>query len=364
MRILHLLKHCDRGNGHVHVAVDLACEQASRGHDVVFASGGGTYVELLEHRGVRHALVQQTMKRSAVGMARLLGLVWHKEDTVVHAHMMGAAAMGYAITRLFGGALVTTVHNSFDSHSGLMRLGDRVVAVSRAERELLLARGYSAAKLDMVHNGPLGSARESLFPDGTLDVPQPYIMTLSGLHARKRVDDAISAFAALSGAFPEWRLVVVGEGPDEAGLRSHAVALGISDRVVFAGRTLNPARLLGRASIFACLSEAEPFGLVAAEARAAGCAVVVSDAGGLPEVVEDGRAGLVVPARDVAAATRAMAGLMGDPKELDRWRAAALEGVGRFSVTGMADGYERVYGDAVQARKSAERMRTMRIITH
>ncbi len=351
MRVVHLLKHCERGNGHVHVAVDLACEQAARGHDVVYASGGGTYVDLLERNGVRHALVPQTGRGAPAGLAALLGLMGRHRPAVVHAHMMAAAALGYAATRARGGALVTTVHNSFDGHSGLMRLGDRVAAVSEAERRLLLGRRYRADRLTTVHNGPLGSVREALRPDEGIAVPRPYAMTLSGLHGRKRVGDAIAAFAAVAADVPDWRLAVVGEGPDEAVLRAQASGLGLDGRVVFTGRTLNPGPLLRGASIFVNLAEAEPFGLVVAEARAAGCAVVASEAGGMPEVVDGGRAGILVPVGGIAAAAAALRRLMTEPGELARWRTAAALAPGQFTVGAMADAYEEVYAAAAAGRR-------------
>lgn len=351
MRILHLLKHCERGNGHVHVAVDLACEQASRGHDVVYASGGGTYVELLEQHGVRHVVVPQTSRGAPAGLAALLRLMGRHRPQVVHAHMMAAALLGYAATRVRGGALVTTVHNSFDGHSGLMRLGDRVAAVSDAERRLLLGRGYRADRLTTVHNGPLGSVREALRPDDGASVPRPYAMTLSGLHGRKRVHDAIAAFATVAADAPEWRLAIVGEGPDGAKLEAQVHGLGLADRVIFTGRTLNPGPLLRGASVFVNMAEAEPFGLVVAEARAAGCAVVATEAGGMPEVVDGGRAGILVPVGGIAEAADALRRLMTSPGELARWRGAAALAPGQFTVGAMADSYEGVYAAAAAARR-------------
>ena len=350
MQIVHLLKHCERGNGHVHVAVDLACEQAIRGHEVIYACSGGTYVNLLEQHGVRHITLTQTSRGAPSGFLTLLDLMERRRPQVIHAHMMAAAALGYAATRVRGGALVTTVHNSFDRHSGLMRLGDRVVAVSESERQLLLRRGYRANRLMMVHNGPIGSVREALDPDDGATVPRPYAMTLSGLHGRKRVNDAITAFASIAADAPNWRLAVVGEGPDETKLKQQVNALGLHERVVFTGRTLNPGKLLRGASIFMNLAEAEPFGLVVVEARAAGCAVVASAAGGMPEVLDGGRAGLLVPIGGVTEAGAALRRLMMAPEELYRWRAAAALAPGQFSVRAMTDAYEEVYAAATAAR--------------
>ena len=75
--------------------------------------------------------------------------------------MMSGAVLGRLGARVLGVPLVTTVHNSFDRHSGLMRLGDVIVAVSHAERELLLAPGFPERRLEVVVNGTLGSARSA-----------------------------------------------------------------------------------------------------------------------------------------------------------------------------------------------------------
>ena len=351
MRIVHLLKHCERGNGHVHVAVDLACAQAASGHRVWLASGGGTYEELLARHGVVVERVPQSGPSAALGFARLAALSLRRRVDVVHAHMMGAAALGYASTRLTGAALVTTMHNSFDRHSGLMRLGDVAVAVSAAEAGGMVRRGFDPARVRTVPNGPVGSFRWELPVGVPEDVPQPCVMTLSGLHGRKRVHDVVDAFAAVAPSRPGWTLVVGGSGPDEALLRERAAAAPAPGRVVFAGSALNPMPLLARAAVFVNVAEAEPFGLVVAEARSAGCAVIVSDAGGMPEVAGYGAAGTVLPVGDVAALAGALAAHMDDPAHLAARRAAASLPPGLYGVEAMRVAYDRAYADAVLARR-------------
>jgi hypothetical protein len=68
----------------------------------------------------------------------------------VRTQMMSGALIGYVTSILAGAPLVTAVHNSFDRHSALMRLGHRVVAVSHAERDLLIKRGYQPDRVDVV----------------------------------------------------------------------------------------------------------------------------------------------------------------------------------------------------------------------
>lgn len=347
MRILHILKHCVRGNGHVHVAVDLACEQAARGHEVFFVSGGGTYVPLLTSYNVRHYEFKQDPFGLLLGIYPFFRMMIRERPDIVHAHMMASAGIAFFVTRIIKCPLITTVHNSFDSHSEIMRLGDRVVAVSNSEEKLLIDRGYDPNQLSMVYNGPIDSIRDKLITDNPITITNPFIVTLSGLHRRKRVNDALSAFAKVHKKFPDWRFVVVGSGPDEFKLKSHCQFLSIQDKVIFAGAIFNPKSILQQAQIFMALSEAEPFGLVVAEARASSCAIVVSNVGGMPEVLDSGEAGIIVDLGNVDAAAQALIALMGDKSVLDHWQKAAFIGSGKFSVSAMADGYDKVYASTL-----------------
>jgi glycosyltransferase involved in cell wall biosynthesis len=344
---MHLLKHRGPGNGHVCVAVDLACAQAKSGHDVVLASGDadGAYDELLSSHGVE--IVTLPPWHGVAGGARhvlsALRLARRSRPDIVHAHMMSSAVLGLGASRLVGAPLVTTVHNSFDKHSALMRLGSVVVAVSEAERRLLLSRGYPGRKVVAVLNGVVDSPRESLAVGPIGQIPRPCVITVSGLHARKGVDDLITAFAEVSPEFPDWHLNVVGVGPAGEMYEEKVRRLGLERSIHFLGFTMNPRPLMEQAEIFALASLADPCPLTVAEARAAGCAVVGTSVGGIPELLVHGRAGLVTPPSEPEAMASAFRTLMTDSDVLATWRANARRGVEYLSVRRMADDYERVY---------------------
>lgn len=343
----------------MHVAVDLACVQAQLGHAVMVAADGGDYLELMRHYGVTYeTLVQRQTKplKLMSSVARLMKICWSFKPDVIHAHMMAGAVFGKIASILFRIPLVTTVHNSFDRHSLLMRLGDKVVAVSNAERTLLIGRGYNPKKVEVVSNGPNGSPREGRFekidPKVLDGIRPPFITTVCGLHRRKGVQDLIAGFAEIASAYPAWKLYVVGDGPDRQALTELSISLGVADRVIFLGYVKNPGEVLSKADIFVLASHAEPFGLATAEAREAGCAIVATSVGGSPELLDFGKAGLLVKPECPKEIAAALSKLMSDPVALQAFKASSKSGSEYYRVDRVVADYAKVYASLLPGANS------------
>ncbi|WP_160329346.1 glycosyltransferase family 4 protein [Methylobacterium sp. GXS13] len=352
MRILHLLNHCNHGHGNAHVAVDLATVQAAGGHDVTYASAGGDYEPLLKSSGVRIAAVvlkPLNPARATIAIYRLLRVCRQVRPQVIHAHMMAGALVGYVVSRLTGIPLVTTVHNSFDWHSTLMRLGDRIVAVSQAERRALETRGFPTARLRVVLNGPNLSPRDQQERAGAPApaISLPCITTVCGLHPRKGVLDLLRGFAQASAQQPGWTLYIIGDGPDRDQLCAQARELLPADAVVFAGNVANPKRVLDESDIFVLASYADPCSLAVAEARYAGCAVIATAVGGTPELLGQGEHGLLVAPGRPDEIADALLRLMSDPDELRVWRDRAGKDARYLTIARVCEDYQRVYDEIV-----------------
>ncbi|CAH0342893.1 glycosyltransferase [Rhizobium sp. CECT 9324] len=350
MRILHLANHCHHGHGNVHLAVDLACIQASSGDFVGYASDGGEYEQCLGAMGVQHIKLTQRGKnpfKLAASLISLAFLVRRNEYDIVHAHMMAGAVFGYIATRFSNASLVTTVHNSFDKHSSIMKLGDRVVAVSDSDRSQLREMGFEKSKIDVVFNATLGGFRTKFLSEEVVFSKPPGILitTVCGLHARKGVKFLISAFSMLATKY-DITLCVVGDGPDKRQLKMQADSLGLNGRVVFLGQLNNPSIVLDKTDIFVLASLAEPLGLVNIEARNAGCAIIASEVGGIPEALDDGRAGLLVRPGDPKDLADKLEILLRDPELLSEMKRRASSGLGRFFITNLYRSYREVYGRA------------------
>jgi glycosyltransferase involved in cell wall biosynthesis len=354
MKILHLANHCHEiGNGIMNVAVDLACEQARVGHTVSFASAGGSYVELLHSHGVAHYVIAQHWRKPSAalsGFLRLQKLLATSSPDVIHAHMVAGALMAYGLKLFSKFILVTTVHNEWQRSAILMGVGDRVIAVSSSVRDSMKDRGISDAKLRIVRNGPLGSPRRRGAVTEKILLRRPAIITIAGLYRRKGISDLILAFERVASAHPSASLYIVGDGPHREEFVALANASQVCDRISFLGFLADPRSVLCQADIFVLASHSEPFGLVLAEAREAGCAVVGTSVGGIPEVLEKGGAGILVEPRNPDALADVLTRLLADRQMLQHWREQSRKDLEWLTCARSAQDTMRVYSDALVDR--------------
>jgi glycosyltransferase involved in cell wall biosynthesis len=192
-------------------------------------------------------------------------------------------------------------------------------------------------RVDLVADRAAGVAvRESLgIPAGV-----PVIGTVGRLNEVKRQELLLRAAARL----PEVRVLLVGDGPVRAQLEQEAIALGIRDRVVFAGYQSSPERFLQAMDVFALTSRSEGLPVSLLEAWAAGLPVVCSAVGGIPKVVTDGETGLLFASGNLDGLTAALATVLTHPELAQRLGQAGQTAVReRYSLERMAADYERLY---------------------
>lgn len=207
----------------------------------------------------------------------------------------------------------------------MLRSGDRVIAISKSiKRELISYYGIDANIVRIVHNGVetatfSGEAVERL-DDDNRQTSRLKILFVGRLFPRKGIQYLLEAMAqarkklrleaAATTANPALNLTlsIVGDGPMLNELQRLAFSLGIQDCVQFRGRVpiTELPRTYAESDILAVPSTYEPFGLVVAEAMASGLPVIASAVGGIPEFVESGRTGILVPPADVSALSDAL----------------------------------------------------------
>ena len=136
----------------------------------------------------------------------------------------------------------------------------------------------------------------------------PIVLTVARMYPRKRLEDLVRAATALRSRIPDVQVRIVGEGPESVRLRRLAQDLGLADTVTFLGEIPRQALAVEYvgADCFCLPTVQEGFGIVFTEAMAAGLPIVACRAAAVPEVVEDGRTGLLVRPRSPEELAMAM----------------------------------------------------------
>jgi glycosyltransferase involved in cell wall biosynthesis len=162
---------------------------------------------------------------------------------------------------------------------------------------------------------------------------RPHIAAMGRFGPEKGFDRLIDAFALLADQFPEWGLVIWGDGELRPELEAQRDRLGLTRRVFLPGRTTTPHAELRRAAIFAMTSHREGFPMALAEAMGCGVPAVAFDLPSGPRaIIRDHIDGVLVPNGDIPAFADALASLMGSPECRATLAARAPEVLERFGV--------------------------------
>ena len=186
---------------------------------------------------------------------------------------------------------------------------------------------------------------------------EPFLLSVGRLEPVKGHDVLLRAFADLASSHPGLRLVVVGDGSRRWQLSASAVELGVAGRVSFTGQVdrAEVARLVRRCEAVVVPSRSEGRGLFLLEAMAMGKPVVASRVGGIPEVVEDGRTGVLVPSEDPDALARAVASLLASPRRQKELGRNARAAAARYDWDEVAGAYLGLFEDLIARRKPKRR---------
>ena len=239
----------------------------------------------------------------------------------------------------------------------------RFICNSRASAAVLARLGVRSERVAVIHNA-VDAAR---FAPGAVDggavraqlglpAQARLVVTVTRISPEKGVDDLLDAAAGLFHKLPDCHLAVVG-GPLDGDYFASAIAprlqaVALRGRVHLPGYAEDPRPWLAAADLVVVPSRLEPFGRVSLEAMAMARPVVATRAGGIPEVVEDGRTGLLVPGFDPAALAEAMETMLRDAQRRARFgQAGRLRAVERFSPSACARAIADVLCDAAQCRK-------------
>jgi glycosyltransferase involved in cell wall biosynthesis len=332
----------------------------------------GSSVRRLEKAGIEVSVIDEPDDRAAVGaLAELLAPL---EPEVIHNHMYRAEVIGTRAALLLGEqgckrpAVISTVHSSrircVDDRVALRQLTplmDRLIAVSRAIEQKIREEGRFGAPVSLIYNGVDLQRYNHQQPCCTLHddyrIPEssPIVGVVARLEAEKGHRTLVDAWPVVLAAHPEAWLLIVGEGSERNSLEAQAASLGISEKVVFTGRREDVPAVTAALDVAVLPSYREAQGLSVLEAMALSRPVVASNVGGIPEMIEDGVTGLLVPPGDCEALGAAIVRLLSDHPLADMIAKRGHDMVhDRFCIELMTSQIENLYDEAaVKLRASA-----------
>jgi len=390
-RVVELLATGTNGGAQEHLHTLVSRIDRERYEVSIVSLGNGSAVRRLERTGLPVVVLDEPDDERAV--EAVAGYLAAERADVVHGHMYRAEIIGTQAawrvpellarhgrsrrraslpTRGRRPYVVDTVHSSRvrseDDRALLRRLTprmDHLIAVSRAIVRKLEDEGRVGAPVSLIYNGIDLERYDRLEACCTLrseyDIPEgaPIVGVVARLEPEKGHPTLLEAWPRVLASVPDAHLLVVGEGSRCGALRDQAASLGLlgSDpenprselgrRVVFTGRRDDVPAVTAALDVAVLPSYREAQGLSILEAMALARPVVASAVGGIPEVVEDGRSGLLVPPHDRDALARAIARLLLDHPYADMLGRAGRELVHeRFCVERMVRAIESIYDEA------------------
>jgi glycosyltransferase involved in cell wall biosynthesis len=363
--------------GVAYVVGNLARHLQSRGHDVIFFHVGNSVIikskttqwgfhsfnlNLQMPFGDRHAATSLLLFcfRFPVVLFQLLRLLQRRRIQIVNIHYAAESYIYFAICRyILPIRLITSVHGADLFPGGirrdeyprsiklLLKVSDLIVAPSNAYRQDVAGVFPELiGRMVFIHNGVDLSELKSVPGTRTSPNGNPFVLCVAMHNEKKGIDVLLRAFAHLHDTRPDLRLVLAGDGPLREQLEDLAASLNLRDKVEFRGRQTRTqvANLLHDCEVFVLPSRSEPFGIVLIEAMACGKPVVATTAGGIPEIVENGKNGLLVQPDDPRALAEALIKVLSDT---DLQKTIASNGLStarkRFRAEDTGAAYESVY---------------------
>lgn len=339
-RILYVITKASWGGAQRYV-FDLAQASRDAGHEVLVVSGSeGALTERLQESGIKTRTIS-AMKRDISLMNEirsfkmLLAIIEEFKPDTLHGNSSKAGALASVAGRMKGiRSIIFTAHGwAFNEgrplwqkavigllHYATVLLAHKTICVSRAIRQDALWMPFVAKRFFIIHNGIASleflskkEARARISPELAHGFPTAHwIGSIAELHPTKGLDTLVEAFAAIAHELPSTVLVIMGDGSEWAKLQKLVQIYDLPDRVVLTGFVKDAATHLNALDVFVLPSRSEALGYALLEAGTASLPAIGTRVGGIPEVLEDGVTGLLVPPGKSIALSQALTQLLTD----------------------------------------------------
>ncbi len=357
MRILHFINNIDLS--WYTMLLDTLRAQERQGHEVsvVVPPGGVNYKRLASDWPATSALEVRSSKFDYYAVWKLSRILHEQKIDVIHTHLTSSAQLGSAAARLAGipcvaSVLKITKKNRYMKCDKILPCSDAVHNDLRRQNvpENFMVRVYTG--IDFRRYKEALDNKENARAEFGFDDSHKVIGTVARLVPMKGHSVLLDAFPAVVSKRPEARLLIVGDGELRPELEKQAAALGVADKVTFAGTRRDLPRILNSLDVSVLSSVAkEGLPVILVESVLFSVPVVMTDVAGIREVIRHGETGLLAPPNDPAAVAGMLIEALEKPNEAAARAQVAREFVLReFDVDRTAKQIEDVYKELLAAR--------------
>lgn len=392
IRILRLIARLNVGGPALHVSY-LSRELDELGYRTTLVAGRvgageGSMEAVAEELGVNPFYLPELQRDispllDVAAVRRVRALIRELRPQILHTHTAKAGTVGRVAAALSGDARPAVVVHTFHGHvlrgyfgsvqsAGFLQIerrlaavSDALIAVSPEVRDDLVRLGVAPPdRITVIRLGLDLDGRVSAAPAARGETraelgisTEAFVVGWFGRMTEiKRADDLLRAFALLRARRGDGELLLVGDGPLAADLRSLGAELGIASHLHFTGYRSDVGRLYAATDVVALTSANEGTPVTLIEALAASRPVVSTDVGGVVDVVDDGRSGFLVPAHDVEAVADRLARLADDPELRARFGAYGSEDVrSRYSIPRLVADLDALYTTLLERSRQPAR---------
>lgn len=343
----------------------LARHMRDLGHrPIVVARAREALAQRLVEQGIQVLPVRPVTEFDPFVAMRMRRVIRRDGVQLVHAHAGHAVALAALASRGTSARMIVTrrVNLSLRANIGTRwkyARADRIIAVSEAVAETLRSGGWPPDRVDVIPSGVDPSRTVEGLAPGTLEelgIPAgaPWVIQVGALDQSKDPLTFVRAIAAARGEVHGLHAMMCGEGPLRSIIEREIASLGLEGVVHLAGYRTDADALIAAANVATLSSEEEGLGTVLIDALALGIPVAATAAGGIPEVIEDGVSGLLVPIGEPSLLGAAIARLIQDEDLASRLSAAGRLRAAELSARRTAERTIEVYRKVLSAVEGRE----------
>jgi glycosyltransferase involved in cell wall biosynthesis len=386
VNVLEIITRLDAGGSAISV-MELAARLDNSRYETFLVAGktndpDGGIRRFLDEKGVAHTFVDDLVRPLALwsdirAFWKLYRMIRKRRYDIVHTHTSKAGILGRWAAWMAGvPRIIHTTHGHiFHGYFGKLPISffilaervtalitDKIVVLTRMERDdhfrlkiappdrfAVIPAGIDLSVFSIDPESGRRLRRELGVPEG--DVVFGSVARLDPIKGSRFLIDAMPQVVE---KYPGTTLVLVGDGSEREGLMKQCRALGIQDHVIFAGYQEDVLKYLNLMDVFVLASINEGMGMALVEAMACAKAIIATRTGGIPEIIEDGHNGILVPPGDADALGRAMMELLAHPDTRSRLQENTKKfDLQRFSIDKMVSDTDRLY-TSLLARKRGQ----------